>query len=73
MHTIYILLFSHSLVSDSVNPWTVACQVFLSFTIYIYLYVYKIFSPTLDRGLRKKIKTGKLKNKLNEMGVLNMK
>ena len=42
-------------------------------TIYIYLYVYKIFSPTLDRGLRKKIKTGKLKNKLNEMGVLNMK
>ena len=27
------LLFSHSVVSDSVTPWNAACQAFLSFTI----------------------------------------
>ena len=28
-----VFLFSHSVVSDSVTPWTVACQATLSFTI----------------------------------------
>ena len=28
-----LLLFSHSIVSDSATPWTAACQAFLSFTI----------------------------------------
>ena len=28
-----LLLFSRSVVSDSVTPWTAACQAFLSFTI----------------------------------------
>ena len=43
----------------------------------IYIYVYKIFSTTLDKGLRKKNKpkkkVEKLENKLNETGALNIK
>ena len=45
----------------------------------ICIYVYKSFSTTLDKGLRKTIKKKKNrvgetgKHKLNEMGVLNMK
>ena len=42
------------------------------------IYVYKSFSTTLDKGLRKKIKKkrrdGEIKeHKLNTMGALNMK
>ena len=46
------------------------------YTIYIFIYVYKRFSTTRDKGLRKNIKKrgGKIGNhKLNEMGALNMK
>ena len=41
----------------------------------IIIYVYKSFSTTLDKGLRKKNKKEmeKFENKLNEMGALNMK
>ena len=44
---------------------------------YLYIYVYKSFSTTLDKGLRKNIKNkrdGEIgKHKLNEMETLNMK
>ena len=45
--------------------------------MHIYIYVYKSFSTTLDKDLRKNIKirrdgeTGE--HKLDEMGTLNMK
>ena len=45
--------------------------------LFIYIYVYKGFSTTLDEGLRKntlkKEEMEKMKNKLNEMEALNMK
>ena len=52
-----------------------------TFYIYIYIYVYRSFSTTLDKGLRKNIRTtttkkrdGEIgKHKLNEMGALNIK
>ena len=31
--SIMLLLFSHSVVSDSATPWTTACQASLSFTV----------------------------------------
>ena len=44
---------------------------------YLYIYVYKSFSTTLDKGLRKNIKNkrdGEIgKHKLNEMETLNRK
>ena len=44
---------------------------------FIYIYVYKSFSTTLDKGLRNNIKNRRDreigKHKLNEMGTLNMK
>ena len=55
-------------------------QKFLSFIKYIYytylhIYVYRSFSITLDRGLRKNIKIKRQvgEHKQNEMGLLNMK
>ena len=45
----------------------------------IYIYVYKSFCTTLDKGLRKNVKKKKRqdekigKHKLNEMGTVNMK
>ena len=41
----------------------------------LYILVYKSFSTTLDKGLRKNIKKrGEIgKHKLNEMGRVNMK
>ena len=33
MFKVLLLLFSHSVVSDSVTPWTVTCQASFSFTI----------------------------------------
>ena len=45
------------------------------YIIHIYIYVYKSFTTTLDKGLRKNIKkdgeTGE--HKLSEMGALTMK
>ena len=50
--------------------------IFIKYIYDMYLYVYKSFSSTLDKGLRKNIKEKeemeKLENKLNEMGALNM-
>ena len=50
------------------------------YILYITIYVYKSFSTTLDKGLRKNIKKKKIRrdgeigeHKLNEMGALNMK
>ena len=56
-------------------------QKFIKFLIYIYytyfyICIQKLFSTTLDKGLRKNIKKrdGKIgEHKLNEMGALNMK
>ena len=53
-------------------------QKFISFLIYMIHTVYmctEVFFTVLDKGLRKnfKKKMGKLENKINEMGVLNMK
>ena len=39
----------------------------------VYIFVYKSFSTTLDKGLRKNIKKDGEIGKLNEMGALNMK
>ena len=42
----------------------------------LYIYVYKSFSPVLDKGFTKSIKKrdGEIgKHKLNEMGAVNMK
>ena len=33
---LYILLFSHTVVSDSVAPWTTACQASLPFTVSLF-------------------------------------
>ena len=45
--------------------------------IHIYIYVYKSFSTTLDKSVRKNIKKSRHgeigKHKLNEMGVLTVK
>ena len=41
---------------------------------YLYIYVYKSFPNTLDKDLRKNIKTEMEKLEIiNEMGALNMK
>ena len=48
---------------------------FLNIYIDMYIYLYKTFSPTLDKGLRKhKKRDGEIgEHKLNKMGALNMK
>ena len=51
-------------------------KLYILYTLYIY--IYKIFSTMLDKGLRKNIKKkrrdGKIrKHKLNEIGALSMK
>ena len=39
----------------------------------VYIFVYKSFSTTLDKGLKKNIKKDGEIGKLNEMGAPNMK
>ena len=47
IHTWYLLLFSRSVMPDSVTPWTAACQASLSFTNYWHLLKHMSFEPVM--------------------------